>query len=465
MTSPRQSWSKAASAALLFFGALWLVLGLAARPAYAAPDAKAVKKVEDMNKKAMESFDLLEFPEAKKQLGQALVEIKKAGLDKHPVAAQTHGRLGIVYEALDDSDNALLEFIAALEIDPTWTIPKVYRTKQRDEIFKNAKATVGTTGGSPGGGEILAHVAVEDAPAGQALTITANTGSDKVKQVVLYYRAAGKAKFTSVSMSQDGNTWEGAIPSGATKGESLQYYIEAKGAGGKVLAAVGSDESPQIVSLAGGDDGGDVDGGDDKPDLGGDSDNKVPPPTGKKVVFFTVGLGTAAAISKGKGELSGQQVKSGTGPFISELLHVNVELGFFLSEHSSLSAIFRAGMPIGSDIEGASGLGPSAFLRFGYLFGSFDGLSLHGDLGAGVMRHTVKLGDGDQRFNGKTDAVASGPLFIGAGVSYFKTMGNAVALFADGTMHSVIPVTEEAFGTKLNYAFNLEITLGLRLAF
>jgi tetratricopeptide (TPR) repeat protein len=121
-----------------------------ASPAH-AEDKKAVKRIEEANAKAMEEYDLLEFESAKKILNGALVDIKKAGLGGHPVAAKTHGNLGIVYEGLGDADNALLEFIAALEIDPKWQLPKEYKKPELAKIYETARSTVGKGGGGGGG--------------------------------------------------------------------------------------------------------------------------------------------------------------------------------------------------------------------------------------------------------------------------------------------------------------------------
>src|SRR6185503_15689327 len=82
----------------------------------AAQDARAVRRVEELNRAAMEDYDLLEFDGAKKQLSEALTLVKKNRLDKHKVAARTHLNLAIVYGGgLGDHDTAWLEFISALE--------------------------------------------------------------------------------------------------------------------------------------------------------------------------------------------------------------------------------------------------------------------------------------------------------------------------------------------------------------
>src|SRR5688572_2837710 len=104
-----------------------------------AQDARAVKRVEELNRAAMEDYDLLEFDSAKKQLGDALALVKRQRLEKHTVAARTHLNLGIVYGAgLGDQDTALLEMISALEIDGELKLDAAYRSPALQKTFEQA---------------------------------------------------------------------------------------------------------------------------------------------------------------------------------------------------------------------------------------------------------------------------------------------------------------------------------------
>src|SRR5262245_12476621 len=92
------------SALVVGVAVAWLV----ARPA--AAQERQVKRIEEMNRAAMEDYDLLEFESAKKQLSDALALAKKNKLDKHKVVARTHLNLAIVFGGgLADQDTALLE--------------------------------------------------------------------------------------------------------------------------------------------------------------------------------------------------------------------------------------------------------------------------------------------------------------------------------------------------------------------
>src|SRR5215831_10993395 len=67
-----------------------------ARTAF-AQDQAAVDKLVQMNKKALDDFDTLDFDAAKRILLDALVAGKRAGLENHPVIGRTYIHLGAVY--------------------------------------------------------------------------------------------------------------------------------------------------------------------------------------------------------------------------------------------------------------------------------------------------------------------------------------------------------------------------------
>jgi hypothetical protein len=460
-----------------------------------AEDKKAVKKVEEANAKAMEEYDLLEFESAKKLLNSALVEIKKSGLDKHAVAARTHGNLGIVYEGLGDPDNALLEFISALEIDGKWSVPKEYKKPELKKIYDSAKATVagggkdrdgGGGGGADvgdtgGGGDVsgLVHKAVEDGKEGQSISIGVKVGDDvAATQVVLYYRPQGQEDFTAMPLKKGADAgFEGKIPASATKADSIQYYIEAKGSGGKVNASVGSRGSPNIIEIARSTSGpgpsksSDVDDENPLPSVGGggggDGDTSISKAGGgraKHSVFLNISVGSGFGYDTGKTEQSTQGV---TCCVASAPFHAMPELGFWLSPHVALSAYGRIGIPIGANIPGHSAAAPAGLLRLLYAFGAGgEGLSIHGDLGGGFIRHNIKLdmpfkvGDGE----GDTDTVATGPLLVGGGANWAKTLGGPVRFVLDMNVLAGVPIVDMGAVTPY-FSVNLDLNLGLQFVF
>ena len=105
-----------------------------------AQDQAAIEKLVQMNKKALDDYDTLEWESAKKILLDALVAGKKAGLDNHPVMARTYVHLGAVYvTGFKNRDKAIQSFNRALEIDPAIQLSKGIATSEVNEAFAAAK--------------------------------------------------------------------------------------------------------------------------------------------------------------------------------------------------------------------------------------------------------------------------------------------------------------------------------------
>src|SRR5215510_2000036 len=118
-----------------------------------AQDQAAIEKLVQMNKKALDDYDTLEWDAAKKTLLDALVAGKKAGLENHPVMARTYVHLGAVYiTGFKNRDKALQSFSRALEIDPGIQLSKGIATSEVSELFAEAKRR----GGGGGGGDTSA---------------------------------------------------------------------------------------------------------------------------------------------------------------------------------------------------------------------------------------------------------------------------------------------------------------------
>jgi hypothetical protein len=102
-------------------------------------DQAAVDKLINMNKKALEDYDTLEWESAKRTLLEALVAGKKAGLENHPIMARTYVHLGAVYvTGLKDRNKGVQSFIRAIEIDPSIRISKAMSAPDLEEAFADA---------------------------------------------------------------------------------------------------------------------------------------------------------------------------------------------------------------------------------------------------------------------------------------------------------------------------------------
>src|SRR5580765_5843066 len=138
------------SLAIAFFVTAFAVSMVARRAE--AQDQAAIDKLVQMNKKALDDYDTLEWDAAKKTLLDALVAGKKAGLDNHPVMARTYVHLGAVYiTGFKNRDKAIQSFSRALEIDPGIQLSKGIATSEVNEAFAEAKR--GKGGGASTGGE------------------------------------------------------------------------------------------------------------------------------------------------------------------------------------------------------------------------------------------------------------------------------------------------------------------------
>ncbi|HEY2902163.1 MAG TPA: tetratricopeptide repeat protein [Polyangia bacterium] len=107
--------------------------------AQTAPNQAIVDRLVQMNQKALDDYDTLEWDSAKRTLLEALVIGKKAGLDNHPVLARTYVHLGAVYlTGYKDKQKSLQSFIRALEIDPSITIQKSMLSSDLADVFAQA---------------------------------------------------------------------------------------------------------------------------------------------------------------------------------------------------------------------------------------------------------------------------------------------------------------------------------------
>src|SRR5438067_6696677 len=118
-----------------------------------AQDAAAAARIEQLNKRAMSDYDMLEFDSARRTLTEAVNLVKRSGLETDPIAAKTYVNLGIVYVAgLKDRYKGFQQFVRALQIKPDTQLDPAVATPELQEVFDNARETVGGPRG-PGGGK------------------------------------------------------------------------------------------------------------------------------------------------------------------------------------------------------------------------------------------------------------------------------------------------------------------------
>jgi hypothetical protein len=259
----------------------------------AAQEQAAIDKLVQMNKKALDDYDTLEWDSAKKTLLDALVAGKKAGLENHPVMARTYVHLGAVYiTGFKNRDKALQSFTRALEIDPAIQLSKGIATGEVNDAFNEAKRARGGGGEPPPAakktrkGPVMDNGDGEPAPKKKpAKSSTSDDDSEEkdlpvkiqaldcpnedeaildrpatlrcavapnlpVAKVFLMYKEPGKEDYTELQMAKSPKGWYvGKIPKKAVTGKSLSYYFEGRNAADKVVVVNGEKGSPNFLLL------------------------------------------------------------------------------------------------------------------------------------------------------------------------------------------------------------------------
>ncbi|HTR55695.1 MAG TPA: hypothetical protein VMJ10_33695 [Kofleriaceae bacterium] len=93
------------------------------------------------------------------------------------------------------------------------------------------------------------HQAVDSAPPGKPLDVTAYVPEDSGFSVTLFFRASGESTFTARPMKWRYKELVGRIPAKKMAGTSLQYYLEVKDTTGAVIARSGKSTDPNLISV------------------------------------------------------------------------------------------------------------------------------------------------------------------------------------------------------------------------
>lgn len=462
--------------------ALVVALGVT-RSAAADPKAEIAQKSKD----AMASYDLMDYDAARRLLNQAIAAAKKARLDKDPLAARVYLNLGIAAFAGGDPDGAKVALLSAVQIDGKIQIPVEYRQPALVALLEQARAEAGVGASDPAtppgppsadcaGTKGLQHAIIDTAKTNTSQPIEALVGSDlSPARVSVMYRPEGATEFIESKLTKQGDCkYTGAIPGAAMKGTVVHYYVAAYDANNKMIAGKGSASSPNIMELV----AGPASKGDDEDPINGGK-KKAPPPgggggsggavgggvaVGGKPAKLYVGVvgGTGFGYVTGKTEFDNMVENCCIG---NSLVVVTPELGFYVNPTLSIGLAARLGIPVGANLAGHSTLAPAGVVRVRYaLSPSGEGVRVMGQLGAGILRNTIKLNKAEPGMD--TDIVAQGPLLLGAGVGYTKRLTSKVAFVADlSALGAVAVVKELGSAPNLNSGIAADLSLGVTVGF
>jgi len=455
-----------------------LALG-GARPAAADPKADMAQK----SKEAMDSYDMMDYEGAKKLLVKALDIAKKAKLEKDQSAAKVYLSLGLAEFAGGNADGAKAAFVQAIQIDGQIQIPPAYRQPALVKLLDQARAEAGvaaptppTPTGPPGVDCTtvtgVQHTILDTGKTNVSAPIEAFVGGDvTAAKVSVLYRPEGATEFIESRLTKQGDCkYTGSIPGSAMKGTVLHYYVAAYDANNKVIAGKGSSGSPNIIELSAGTgpkpDGEDPINGKKPPGGGTGSGGAVTgggvvAPQGDKMYVGVVG-GTGFGYVTGKTEFNNTVENCCIG---NSLIVITPELGYYVNPQLSIGLAVRLGVPVGANIDGHSTLAPGGMVRARYaLAASGEGVRVLGQLGAGILRNTIKLNNASNGMD--TDIVAQGPLLLGGGVGYTKRLSGKVSFLADLSAIAAVAVVKNiGSAPNLNTGIAADLSVGLAVGF
>lgn len=374
-----------------------------ASAAEAKADASAdpVEKVQKLNRYAMQLFDDVNFALAEKTLLEALGILEKNNLASAPQSLSTHGNLAVLYSVgLRNPDKAVAEFKKALAIKPDLKMSKQRATPETESALARARSEMGiapasaaapkaapvatvpeprrTEGGGglkcPDGGEIQA---------GDDVTLKCLSSGVRAAEVTLYYKPNGSDDFKALPMEKGDasggtSTWTATIPGSDTNTKWVPMYFEAKNEAGTPVASSGRADSPNVITVKGGDSGsGDAgargDEEDDEEDEEeGEGEDEIDDNNplarlenerrrereGSRGTWtFAAGVGSGFGYAAGNRTEAfgnqGVQFKSGLAP--AYLGHAVIEIGYFVGRNTALTLTGRHQWVAGSKYGTATG--------------------------------------------------------------------------------------------------------------
>jgi hypothetical protein len=317
--------------------------------------------------------------------------------------------------------------------------------------------------------------------AGDEITLRCVTsGSLRPASVVLFFKPPGRESFAAVPMARGDvarakarggvsgaapgvasgatttSTWTGKIPALGAGGGWVPFYFEARDHRGVAVALNGRDDSPNIITVRGGDRDGDgahaslsasAAGGDGDADRDGDDPLAEINRThalkrNPKRFWVSLGVGSGAGYASGGGVEAYAKYVRNFSPGLAHagLLHLRPELGFFVRRTIALSLQGRDQFIARTSRVTAAGA-HAVLARLLVFSSSEDALRFYGGIAAGAgegFRLQVQAVTMDKKVI--QDTVRGGPGIAGGGLGLSWNLGetwsaslelNALAGFPD----------------------------------
>ncbi|HTR49728.1 MAG TPA: hypothetical protein VMJ10_03410 [Kofleriaceae bacterium] len=228
--------------------ALILVVALLAIPAR-ADDLAGAQAIETFLARGQKLYDSQSYAAAI----QALAPVTR---DARATRAQRLRALELI--ALSefirgDEGAARATFERILDIDPGYQLRDTTGSPKIRGFFDKLKAQL-VPGFDPTAGADLEHAAPTAGTAGRPLEFEVRVTRGNVLDLVIATRRRGELAYRSTPLSPRGdNRWRvRVVPDPAQKPYVLEYYVEARDAGGAPVARIAAPDQPLEIALAAG---------------------------------------------------------------------------------------------------------------------------------------------------------------------------------------------------------------------
>ena len=454
------------------FAAL-LALPAARAQAEGTPDPdEAVDQITQMNRDAITAYQAKKYEDARKILKQALDLAASAGLDKHPIKARTHIHFGIVaIVGFKQRDLGIKQFKKAIEIQSDIGLTKTLVTPELTDAFNEAKGGAVTPPTPPPSAPTpppaptptpsepevpasgLIHEPVSEGKQGSAISVTVGvTDSLEFEKIILAYRPEGATEFLGREMKEVADGRYGAeIPTSATSGGAVAYYIEAEDANGAPIAARGSVDNPLVIRLLG--------VGVSRKEDSDESEDEEEEGAPDHRYFVAMLAGMGGGYATGNGDTNADVPIDPAGMALAGVGQIAPEAGYWLSPSLMLSLQLRYEFITGTtDIYAANktyhtaNYAFAAFAKATWKFGENTKLHPFFSLaaGGGRIRHVVSYKHQNLMNCGVNhnafciDTIGAGPVLLGPGGGLMYDINdrlaavlqlNSVLAFPEFTVH------------------------------
>ena len=206
------------------------------------------QKIEAYLDRGQQLFDSLDY-------AAALQSLAPVTRDPRATRAQRLRALELIalaYFIRDDRAAARTTFERILDIDPGYQLRDTSGSPQLRAFFDQLKKQL-IPNFDPNAGADLEYAAPTAAGAGKPVELEVRVTRGNVFDLVLATRRRGELSYHTTPFAPRGERWRTRLtPTASAKPYVLEYYVEARDAGGGPVARIGAPDQPLEIALSAG---------------------------------------------------------------------------------------------------------------------------------------------------------------------------------------------------------------------